>query len=115
MSGVKIGDRVRVREWGDLLHEYGYVYRGGVLIDAPYKLSEEYKFVCGEEATVEDIVYRKNSRNYECVLTSWTVDLKNAPVHFVAEMLEVVEPYIFDAELFAKMLGTKLEVQYDLS
>lgn len=108
MSGVKIGDRVRVRAWDDLLEEYGCNRSGS--IDAPYKLPTDYRFVCGAEATVEDIVYRKNSCNYECILTSWTVDLKNAPVHFVAEMLEVVEPYIFDAELFAKMLGTKLEV-----
>ena len=65
MSGVEIGDRVRVRAWGDLLHEYGYVYRGRVLIDAPYKLSEEYKFV--DYSQVSGHAFSKNLSRSSCL------------------------------------------------
>ena len=50
-----VGDRVRIREWNDMIEEFGYE-AGYHNINCMYIFTSEMNFMCGEAATIMNIV-----------------------------------------------------------
>lgn len=55
----KSGDVVRIRDWDDMVEEFGIEY-GEIKCDA--RFTEEMRYLCGKEFTVGDIVRRSSSQ-----------------------------------------------------
>lgn len=55
--GFHVGDVVRIRDWDDMVAEFGTV-RNGTAIGCPHFLFiDEMKFLCGRILTISDIEY----------------------------------------------------------
>lgn len=52
MKGVRVGDRVRIREWDDMAEEFG-IDDGSILCQ--YHFPEAMKEACGRTATVRSV------------------------------------------------------------
>lgn len=53
MSRYKIGDELRIREWEDMVAEFGLDEFGS--IDCKYSFPEDMKYLCGMDFTISEI------------------------------------------------------------
>lgn len=80
LATFKVGDRVRIREWNDMIKEFGHDACGNIKV--PFKFTKYMTFLCGRTATIKDLC-----RNNRVILD---FDDKSGDTHwsFSPEMLE---------------------------
>lgn len=104
-----VGQRVRIREWDDLVSEYGLNDAGRINSqgDEDKALPTDVRPLCGVEAIVEKIEYGS------ITLTEWPdylSDYESADWFYYPNELEPVEEKMnidFDEGLFYQMIGVK--------
>jgi len=79
----KVGDRVRVRQWDDMVKEFGLT----LLVDCKTNPSfvTNMKHLCGREATIKDL-----HSKYGCELLDWSDTSGDMNWSFSTQMLELV-------------------------
>lgn len=94
-----VGQRVRIREWDDMLEEFGECRAGG--IKCRHVFTEEMRYLCGKECTIKSMACARDERD------SGTVTLKeNGAFYFSTDMIEPADILrSFDLEAFKSMIG----------
>lgn len=94
-----VGQKVRIREWDDMLEEFGERSAGG--IRCRHVFTEEMRHLCGKECTIKSMSCAEDERD------SGTVTLKeNGEFYFSTDMIEPADiPRSFDWDAFKNMLG----------
>lgn len=105
-KSFRIGQRVRIRDWDDMLKEFGPTRFGS--IDCKYAFSSFMKHLCGCEAIICGIY------GSEVKLCDWTGCEEGADTDFYYsfDMIEPVDSpatYEFDNAAFNAMLGITTE------
>lgn len=54
MSKYKVGDELRIREWDDMVSEFGMSSWGNIMCKNSF--NEEMRYLCGNEFTVSKII-----------------------------------------------------------
>lgn len=76
---ISIGDKLRVRQWDDMVSEYGYLFEDVIM--TPYLFTRNMEYLCGKEFEVAGIAI--------------TTGL---PCHYVSDN-EIEGHYIISAEI----------------
>lgn len=61
MAKFKVGDKVRVREWDDMVEKYGVKYD---TIQVPWLFTEDMRKYCGCVVTIKEVVEKPDCRSY---------------------------------------------------
>ena len=61
MAKFKVGDKVRVREWDDMVEKYGVKYG---TIQVPWLFTEDMRKYCGCVVTIKEVVEKPGYRSY---------------------------------------------------
>lgn len=97
-SKYKVGDILRIRQWDDMLDEYGLI-SGSTSINVPFSFSSEMRYLCGVVFTVKSITqcgpyirycsYENTENGYisEEMLEPFEVPINIASSEFFNEML----------------------------
>lgn len=98
-SKYQVGDKLRIRQWDDMLDEYGLI-SDSTSINVPLHFSSEMRYLCGAVFTVKSITpYDTYIRyfSYEDTESGWSIS---------EEMLEPFEVpiNIASSEFFDEML-----------
>lgn len=105
---IKIGDKLRVRQWDDMASEYGdFIWEAMRAINTPCCFVDSMKYLCGKEFEVKDIIKFGSFNHY--VSSNGIEKFYNIS----AEMLEPIsslDEQDFDKgsdEDFFRMIGVK--------
>lgn len=80
---IHIGDVLLVRQWDDLIHEFGITEKG--YIQTSYGLNESIKYLCGRQVEIEGEYDGACGKLYECIVYG----VSNADeFYFAADELE---------------------------
>lgn len=61
-ASLEIGDTVTIREWDDLVKEYGLDHNGDIFCENPkYEYPQKYKILCGNTFTIDKIDFLTES------------------------------------------------------
>ena len=61
MAKFKVGDKVRVRKWDDMVKEYGIKYG---TIEVPWLFTQDMKEYCGRVVTIKEVVEKSGYHPY---------------------------------------------------
>lgn len=64
-----VGDEVIVRQWDDMVREYGYYTTFHDSINVPFRFVEEMKYLCGKRCTIEEIQWAPTHKCYAYCLS----------------------------------------------
>lgn len=81
LEDIRVGDRVRFRQWNDMAEEFR-VYDEGNLIDCMFTFTDAMRFLCGMAFTVSEVNYGSERISFEEKFPD------NRNWHISADMLE---------------------------
>lgn len=83
----KAGDRVQIRDWEDMLKEFGLDWADDIKTK-PYSFTKNMKHLCSKTATISKICDNDN----EVALRNWSAESGNTDYYFTLDMLKPAEP-----------------------
>lgn len=86
---IHIGDVLRIREWDDMVEEFGYEFDDGDYIDCDKVFTSKMNYLCGQKFTVKKI------SEYDGFLSEEGIELSNdSPVGAWVISADMLEPYV---------------------
>lgn len=85
---IHIGDVLRIREWDDMVEEFGYEFDDGDDIDCDKVFTSRMRYLCGQKFTVKEI------SDYDGFLSEEDVEVSvNSPLGRWVISADMLEPY----------------------